>query len=433
MSLRVLKSALRVVLMMQVLSLVSCRPGLATPEVQPTPSSTIVADTATPRPPTKTPTPTPTPFVQKAVIKIVVDNPLSGNQALFGRDILHGAELAIQKLADPLMERGFQIDLVSYDDRNSLETALANTKEIVADPEVLCAIGHLTPRITVQASQMYHEAGLALFAPTTPTLSLTEPGYREINRVIGREDLQGIAGANFAKAQGFTNVYIISQKYEYGLRNAENFRLQADKIGIQVLGMFIYDLITDPALVLKDMLAANPELVYYAGRAEHAIPFFKEARAAGYKGAFLGLDDLNNPPLMESAGPSLVENGSLYFTILTAPANFSPGAAQFIEDFKIHFGTSPLLFATRAYDAAGMCIKAIETASKAKGGRVPTRTEVVDAIRALKDYKGITGTYTFNDQGDLTRAKYYVYRVVSVDAVGWDQNSIIDSYDVAPP
>jgi branched-chain amino acid transport system substrate-binding protein len=424
---------MRVVLMMQVLCLVGCRPALATPEVPPTPSATKVVDTDTPTPPTRTPTPTPTPFVPKAVIKIVVDTPLSGNQALFGRDILRGAALAIQKLSDPLMERGFQIDLVSYDDRNSLDTALANTKEIVADPDVLCAIGHLTPRLTVQVSQQYHQAGLALFAPTTASVKLTEDGYREINRVIGREDLQGIAGAHFAKSQGFTDVYIISQKDEYGLRNAENFRLQADVIGIQVLGMFMTDLITDPALVLKDMLAAKPELVYYAGRADHAIPFFKEARAAGYRGAFLGLDDLNNPPLMEFAGPSLVKNGGLYFTILTPPAKFFPGASQFIQDFKTHFGTSPLLFATRAYDAAGMCIKAIETASKAKGGRVPTRTEVVDAIRSLKNYKGITGTYTFNDQGDITSAKYYVYRVVSVEAANWEQNSIIASYDVIPP
>jgi branched-chain amino acid transport system substrate-binding protein len=58
---------------------------------------------------------------------------------------------------------------------------------------------------------------------------------------------------------------------------------------------------------------------------------------------------------------------------------------------------------------------------------------VVHAVRALKDYKGITGTYTFNDQGDLTLAKYYVYKVVSVDATKWEQNSIIASYDIAPP
>jgi len=199
-----------------------------------------------------------------------------------------------------------------------------------------------------------------------------------------------------------------------------------------VLGMLITEMIEDPTLILRRMMAANPELVYYAGTAHQAIPFFREARAAGYTGAFLGLDDLNNPPLFNLAGASLVKNGRMYFTVLTAPANFYPDAAKFIKNFEVHYGTSPLLFAARAYDAAGICMKAIEVASKAKGGEIPTRAEVVNAIRALKDYKGIMGTYSFNGQGDLTLAKYYVFKVVSVDPAKWHQNSIIASYDVAP-
>lgn len=346
---------------------------------------------------------------------------------------MRGAQLAIEQLAGPLAGQGYQVELLPYNDRNNLETALANAIEIAADPEILCGVGHYTSRITVQTSEIYHQAGLALVAPSTTSTNLTDRGYLEINRVIGRIDRQGIAGAQFAKAQGFTNVYIISQKDEYGLKNAENFRLEADRIGIKVLGMVITDLLDNPESALSRMMAGNPELVYYAGTADQAIPFFKYAREAGYMGAFLGIDDLNNPPMMDLADPSLVTGGGMYFTILTAPANFYPAAAQFIQDFEIHYGNSPLLFAARGYDAAGICIKAIEEASKAKGGEIPTRAEVVSAIRALKDYKGITGTYTFNDQGDLTLAKYFVYKVVSVDAANWDQNFIIASYDIPPP
>ena len=414
-------------------ALTSCAPAPATVEATLTPSATRVLDTAIPTTkPTNFATATVTPFVPKAVIKIVSHSPLSGNQGIFGRDILHGAELAVRQLASPLAKQGYQIVLMPYDDRNNMAIALANTAEIVANPDILCAIGHYTSRITIAASEMYHEAGLALLAPSTTSPVLTDHGYLEINRVIGRNDGQGAAGAQFAKAQGFTNVYIITQKNEYGLKNAEYFRLEADRIGIQVLGMLITDMIEDPTLVLRRMIAANPELVYYAGTAHQAIPFFREARAAGYTGAFLGLDDLNNPQLFNLAGPSLVKGGRMYFTVLTAPSNFYPDAARFIKNFEVHYGTSPLLFAAHSYDAAGMCMKAIEVASKAKGGGIPTRAEVIRAIRALKDYKGITGTYSFNNQGDLTLAKYYVFRVVSVDPAKWNQNSIIASFDVAP-
>jgi branched-chain amino acid transport system substrate-binding protein len=421
-----------ILLIIQVLALISCTPAPATFETLPTPSATVILDTAIPTQLPETPTLTATPFVPKAVIKIVSQSPLSGNQGIFGKDIMRGAQLAVQQLSGPLEELGYGIELVPYDDRNNPETALANTKEIVANPAILCSVGHLSSRITVQTSEMYHQAGLALIAPSTTSTNLTDRRYLEINRLIGRIDRQGIAGAQFAKDQGFTNVYIITEKNDYGLQNAEHFRLEADRIGIQVLGMLIPDVNNSLDSIVSRMMTANPELVYFAGTADQAILFFKAARAAGFMGAFLGLDDLNNPPLFNLAGPSLVQGGGIYFTILTAPTNFYPDTARFIETYEVQYNTSPLLFAARAYDATGICIKAIEVASKAKGGEIPTRAEVVNAIRALKDYKGITGTYTFNDQGDLTLSKYYVFKVVSVEATKWELNSIIASYDVAP-
>jgi branched-chain amino acid transport system substrate-binding protein len=432
-ALRVRKSTMVVLLIIQVLALIGCAPAPATVETHPTPLAPMVFDTPIPTQLSETPSLTATPFVPRAVMKIVSHSPLSGNQGIFGTDMMRGAQLAVQQLSGPLVELGYQIGLVPYDDRNNPETALANTIEIVADPDILCSVGHLSSRITVRTSEMYHQAGLALIAPSTTSTNLTDHRYLEINRLIGRIDRQGIAGAQFAKDQGFANVYIISEKNDYGLQNAEVFRLEADRIGIQVLSMAIPDVKDSLDSVVSRMMTANPELVYYTGAADQAIQFLKAARAAGYMGAFLGLDDLNNPPLFNLAGPSLVQGGGIYFTILTAPANFYPDTAGFIEAYEVQYNTSPLLFAARAYDATGMCIKAIEVAAKAKGGEIPTRAEVVHAIRTLKDYKGVTGMYTFNDQGDLALAKYYVYKVVSVDAAKWDQNSIIASYDIAPP
>jgi ABC-type branched-subunit amino acid transport system substrate-binding protein len=89
--------------------LIGCAPAPATVEATSTQSATRVLDTATPTKPTKVSSATPTPFVPKAVIKIVSHSPLSGNQAIFGRDILRGAQLAIRQLAGPLAEECYQI------------------------------------------------------------------------------------------------------------------------------------------------------------------------------------------------------------------------------------------------------------------------------------------------------------------------------------
>ena len=91
------------------------------------------------------------------------------------------------------------------------------------------------------------------------------------------------------------------------------------------------------------------------------------------------------------------------------------------------------MFAAQAYDAAGTCVKAIEEASKADGGEIPTRAEVARAIRALNGYQGLTGTYNFNRQGDPDPVQYYVNQVTTMDVEQWDQNPVVASIDITPP
>ena len=418
-------------------STISCGPAPTSATVIiPTSTSTPfpTAQPTEPLEPTFPPSVTFTPFVSRGVIRIFSQSPLSGDHAFFGKDILHGAELAVLQLGGPLSALGYQMGLSSYDDRNAFETARSNAKTIAANPEILCGVGHYDSTITTETSNIYHEAGLPIVVPSDTDAILTDRWYLEINRVIGRIDGQGKAGALFAKDQGFASTYIISANEENALKNAEYFRLDADRLGIQVLGMVITSLTEENVRsIIGRLMDSRPDLVYISSPASQAIPFLEEARAAGYVGAFLGTEALNNPPLINFAHPSLVDGGGMYYTITSPPASYYPEAAKFIADFKTYFDASPLLFAARAYDAAGICLRAIEEASKAIGGGIPTRAQVANAIRALKGYQGITGTYTFNFQGDPTLVRYYVYKVVYVDAANWNQNYISAAYDVIPP
>ena len=376
-----------------VLSLTSCAP--ATIEAPMTPSATTVIPTTTPTTqPTETPVPTdtPTPFVPKATIKIVSHSPLSGDQAVMGTDIMRGAELAVKQLTDPLTELGYKIELVPYDDKNDIGVAVAIAKEIVADPEILCGVGPYASRILNQVKEIYHQAGLAFVSPSTTAAYVTASGYLEVNRVVGRHDGQGAAGAQFAKAQGFSRVFIIGQGGDYARFNAYHFRNEASRMGVDVVGNMTTDATENFEWLIDRIMVANADSIYFSTLSvEQAGTFFREARAAGYMGAFLGNEGIDNPAVLEFAGPLLIDGGGMYYTSIVASASYYPGAAEFLEDFETLYGGTPQMFAAQAYDAAGICIKAIEGASKAKGGEIPTRSEVANAIRALQDYKGITG------------------------------------------
>jgi branched-chain amino acid transport system substrate-binding protein len=428
-------------LIILIMSLFGCAPALT--EVPETLSPVLVTATST-TPPTETlipqtsipetltPVNTVTPFVPKATIKIAVHVPLTGKQAAFGTDILHAADLAVRQLALPLQDLGYKVEVMQYDDQGSIEVAEANANEIVADPQILCGVGHYDSKVTIQATEIYHNKSLAFISPSSTTTTVTDRGHLEVNRVVGRDDGQGIAGAQFAQAQGFKSVYTLGNSSLSSRKNVDYFQHEAERIGLNLVGMFMTDE-TDSEGSIRRVMDANPELVYFAGRADQAGRFFKKAREAGYMGAFLGTDGANSPNLLRIAGPSLIDGGGMYFTDMVAPAGYYPDATKFVQDFQAGYGAFPQLYAASAYDAAGICMKAIEEASKAKGGEIPTRAEVARAIRALKDYKGITGTFNFNKRGDPILAKYFVIKVVSTDPHNWEDNTVVATYEVGPP
>jgi branched-chain amino acid transport system substrate-binding protein len=346
---------------------------------------------------------------------------------------MRGTELAVHQLSGPLNERGYQVELVTYDDQNLAEKALQNAQQVVADPEILCGVGHYDSDISIAASSIYHQASLAFLAPAATAPLLTGQSFLEVDRVIARSDGQGAAAAQFAKDQGFKKFFIVSQKGDISLKNAESFRVESGRLGLKRVGSLISTLTPENTPnYIRMIMSAKPDLIYISSSADQAVPFLNALRAAGYAGAILGTDKLDSRSMIHDAGPALI-NGGMFYTIMRPPADYYAEAAQFMQDFYIQYGTTPLAFAARAYDAAGICLKAIEEASTAKSGSLPTRAEVAKAIRDLTDYKGITGTYNFNDRGDPDPMQYYVYQVVSTETGSWSQNPIVATYAITPP
>ncbi len=56
-------------------------------------------------------------------------------------------------------------------------------------------------------------------------------------------------------------------------------------------------------------------------------------------------------------------------------------------------------------------LDAIERASEEAGGDVPDRQAVVEQIFATEDYKGVLGTWSFDEDGDTTLTELSVQRV----------------------
>lgn len=366
-------------------------------------------------------------------IKIATQSPLSGPQSVLGTDIKNGAELGLEQLGGTLRDMGFTLELAPYDDQATPDTGVANAKNIVADPAILCGVGHLNSGVMIPSSEEYHNAGLAFVSPANTNPAVTDRGYLEVNRIVGRDDVQGVVGATYAKDLDIKSVYIIHDKTAYGQGVAEFFRQQAEKDGITVAGFEGTEEQANFDPIITPIISANPDLIYFGGIYSQAGIFFKQARDKGYTGIFMGPDGMDASTLAELAGDALTAGGGTVYSTVAGPANVYPNTAKFIADFTAKYGAAPQPFAAQAYDSMGICLNAIAAAVEANGGKLPTRAQVAEAVRATKGYQGITGSLSFNSIGDLESAKYFVIKVLSGDASKWGENAIEQTLDIAPP
>jgi len=391
----------------------STTPTVARPTVQSTPAART----------------TPTPLqASKDIIKIAVVAPLSGDQNTLGEGFKFGAQLAVKQLSKPLTDLGFKVQVVPFDDQARADTATNRAKDIAADPDLLVVIGNLNSDTALAASDVYKNADLAMIAPSATNPKLTTRGYATVNRLFGRDDMQGPAAAHFIGEQlQLKNVYIVSDKSDFGQATATGFATEAKKIGLTVSGTDNTDEKANLDSSVTAIKSAGADAVFFTGSYVQGGNLLRQMREKSARAAFIATERIDNPEFPRVAGASAE---GIYFESAFAPPSAFPDAAQFIRDYKTEFNKDAPPYAAQAYDATAIALKAMATLAK---DDKPTRKNLAQAIRATQGYKGITGTYTFNPNGDPTSAKYFFVKVTTADPRRWEDNSIFKFVELAPP
>jgi branched-chain amino acid transport system substrate-binding protein len=147
-------------------------------------------------------------------------------------------------------------------------------------------VGHLNSGVAIPSSEEYHNAQLAMVSPANTNPLITTRGYPEVNRIVGRDDVQGVVGAEFANSEmGVKSVYVLHDKTAYGQGVAEFFRQKAEELGMAVLGFEGTEEQANFDSVLTPILAANPDLVYFGGIYSQGGLILKQMREKGINGA----------------------------------------------------------------------------------------------------------------------------------------------------
>jgi branched-chain amino acid transport system substrate-binding protein len=328
------------------------------------------------------------------VVKIGFVAPLTGDQAPQGEDMLAAAKLAVEQAnaAGPALP-GFRLELLALDDQRSPTQAVAAAKRLIADRDVVVAVGHLNSSCTMPASAIYHQAGLLHINPVSSNPQISRQGFETFYRICATDDLQGPAAALFAVRElQAGRIFILDDMTTYGRGLADEFEKKTKALGVEVLG---HEGITqgdkDFTPLLTKVKSLNPDLLYVAGMFPEGALLLKQRAAIGLTSRNMGGGGIFDATLLELAGATAAEG--IHLTTIGSDIRQIPTARAFLEAYEQRFGTVGA-YSAYAYEATNLAIWAIRKAG------AKDRAAVLAAMKTLEGYPGLFGIQSFDEKGD---------------------------------
>jgi branched-chain amino acid transport system substrate-binding protein len=228
---------------------------------------------------------------------------------------------------------------------------------------------------------------------------LTEQGFRNVFRVVGRDDVQGrIAGDLLAERWGNKPIAILHDGQAYGKGLAEATKKRLKERGIaEAMFEAIAPGKADYWDIVQKMRAMGVEVLYYGGYTHEAGLIIRQAREHGYELQLIAGDGIGLEDFGLIAGPT--SDGTL---MTSPPASSSPEAAKVAVKVTEGYPTGGNPFST--YAALQAWAQAVE-----KAGAFESKT-VADALRA-NEFDTVLGRIGFDQKGDVTSYETFVWHV----------------------
>lgn len=334
----------------------------------------------------------------KENIKLGLITPLTGDVKTFGESSKNGFLMAL----DDYSKKGkYQITPLIADDRNDATEGTNAALKLITQDKVFAIIGPLTSKVAIPVSEIAEKNKVPMVTGTATSPKVTVYDHKRkpyVFRACFIDPFQGSVAANFAvknlKAKTAAVLYDVSNDYSKGL--AEFFKTTFEKGQGKIVGYESYqkDDVDFSALITKINLK-KPEVIFIPDYYNKVALIAKQIREKGLKGILMGGDGWDSPELVKIGGQAIIGN---YFTNHYSPERKDKIAEAFIEKYKQKHGLVPDSLAALTYDATMIILGSLDKVGKA------TTEEVMKVLTGLKNYKGVTGTITFDKNGDAVKS-----------------------------
>jgi branched-chain amino acid transport system substrate-binding protein len=356
---------------------------------------------------------------QDMVVKIGHVGPTSGSIAHLGKD----NELAARMAVDELNAKGVTIggkkakfELVAEDDAGDPKQGTAAAQKLV-DSKVNGVVGHLNSGTSIPASKIYSEAGIPQISPSATNPKFTRQGYKTTFRVVADDvHLGGTLGRYAVEKVKGKSIAVIDDRTAYGQGVADEFEKGVKKAGGTVTGtrQFTNDKATDFTAILTAIKANKPDVVFFGGMDAVAGPMMRQMKQLGIEAKFLGGDGICTGELPKLSAGTMGDG-----QVVCAEAGGVEGAGkksmeEFYAAFKKKNNVDVQVYAPYVYDAVNIMVAAM-----VKAGSADPKV-YLPVLAKTSGYKGVTGTVSFDDKGDVLNGALtlYTYKAGKRDEIG---------------
>jgi len=336
--------------------------------------------------------------LQSNEVKFGWIGPLSGDVASLGVPVKDAAVLAVDEINQKNLLNGKKLTLVYEDDQCDPKKSVTAVQKLIGVDGVIAISGGFCSGTTLADASIVEQNKVVLMSPGSTNPKIKDAGDY-IFRIVPPDSGQGAAGAQIMKNMNLKKIAMLQINNDWGEGMRGAFSAEANKIDLELVAQEKFDLgSTDLRTQIAKIKAANPEGVYIIAHPAETALALKQLNEAGIATStipIVGADGSKDDATISGAG------GAAEGVIVTVPGvPDSPELEAFAEKWKTRYGKEWQPYTPEGYDVVMILAKACAATDC-------TSTAMKDYLYKMGKYKGASGTFEFDSNGEVQKPYDY--------------------------
>lgn len=320
---------------------------------------------------------------------------LTGQMSKYGKTQVAAVDAMKDVINIQRQEKGLPLlNTISEDDKLEPQEGVRIVNKMISVDNIVAAIGAQGSSVTLAMAPIAEENKIVLISGASGTPKISSAGDF-IFRTCPSDVYEGEFIAKvYDKLHANENVAILYINNDYGIGLRDAFKSKITNKPTKILDLAFAQGANDFRNHISKIKQEKIALVYLVGY-EEMITIFKQAKEYGLKCSWLGNNQLNDESMIAKMGT-------------TADGTIFPGHMYNVEEVKskhadfykryIEYSKGEELDVFAAYAADAMMVINDALMNGAKNGE-----EIKNALYKVKDFEGVTGKFSFDNNGDAIR------------------------------